>query len=78
MPAGLSATLDQGGYGGGRIRDVLNASDQERYYRAGPLSALLSVFVIPAIEELAILWPGHPDPQPRSEPDTESSEIALE
>src|SRR5262249_26444283 len=28
MPAGLSATLNQGGYGGGRIRDVLSASDQ--------------------------------------------------
>ena len=53
MPAGLSATLDQDGWGGGRIRDALNSSDQDRYYRAGPLSALLSVFVIPLIEDLA-------------------------
>ena len=53
MPQGLSTTLAQGGYGGGRIRDVLNAADQARYYRAGPLSALLSLLVIPAIEQLA-------------------------
>ena len=51
MPAGLSATLDQGGYGGGRIRDVLNSDDQARYYRAGPLSPLLSLFVIPLIRD---------------------------
>jgi hypothetical protein len=53
MPVGLSTTLNQGGYGGGRIRDVLNASEQERYYRAGPLSPLLSLLVIPLIERLA-------------------------
>jgi hypothetical protein len=52
MPAGLSTTLDQGGWGGGRIRDALNASDQAVYYRAGPLSSLLSVIVIPLIEQL--------------------------
>src|ERR1041385_7415917 len=53
MPVGLSTTLDQGGYGGGRIRDVLSATDQARYYRAGPLSALLSLLVIPIVEQLA-------------------------
>src|SRR6266542_1437156 len=53
MPIGLSTTLGQGGYGGGRIRDVLSAADQARYYRAGPLSALLSFLVIPLIERLA-------------------------
>jgi hypothetical protein len=53
MPPGLSATLNQGGYGGGRIRDVLNPDDQMRYYRAGPLSGLLAILVIPLIEDLA-------------------------
>ena len=53
MPAGLSGVLDQGGLGGGRIRDVLNAADQERYYRAGPLSPLLNLLVVPIIEQLA-------------------------
>jgi hypothetical protein len=53
MPMGLSTTLNQGGYGGGRIRDVLNASDQDRYYRAGPLSPLLGLLVIPIVEQLA-------------------------
>jgi hypothetical protein len=51
MPAGLSATLAHGGWGGGRIRDALNNSDQDLYYRAGPLSALRSVIVIPLIEQ---------------------------
>ena len=52
MPVGLSTTLDQSGWGGGRIRDALNSSDQAVYYRAGPLSSLLSVIVIPLIEQL--------------------------
>jgi hypothetical protein len=52
MPAGLSATLDQGGWGGGRIRDALDPSEQDTYYRAGPLSSLFSILVIPLIEEL--------------------------
>jgi hypothetical protein len=52
MPAGLSATLSQGGWGGGRIRDVLNSSDQDRYYRAGPLATLLSAIVIGFIERI--------------------------
>lgn len=36
-PSGMDALLDQGGRGGGRIRDVLSAADQQVYYRAGPL-----------------------------------------
>jgi hypothetical protein len=45
MPAGLSDLLNQGGYGGGRIKDVLSAKDQEKYYQAGPLSSFLSILV---------------------------------
>jgi len=41
------------GYGGGRIRDVLSSDDQARYYQAGPLAPLLSLLVIPLIENLA-------------------------
>jgi hypothetical protein len=45
MPAGLSDLLNQGGYGGGRIKDVLNANDREKYYQAGPLSSFLVTLV---------------------------------
>ncbi len=41
FPSGLSLTLDQSGFGGGRIRDALNASDQALYYDAGPLPPAL-------------------------------------
>jgi uncharacterized protein (TIGR03437 family) len=44
-PSGLDALLDQGARGGGRMRDVLSASDQQTYYQAGPLAVpLLPVF----------------------------------
>lgn len=36
-PSGMDALLDQGGHGGGRIRDVLSSADQQTYYQAGPL-----------------------------------------
>ena len=36
-PSGLDALLDQGGRGGGRIRDVLSPADQQTYYQPGPL-----------------------------------------
>ena len=36
-PSGMDALLNQGGHGGGRIRDVLSAADQQTYYQAGPL-----------------------------------------
>jgi len=36
VPVGLSATLDQGGAGGGRIQDSLVVADQGLYERAGP------------------------------------------
>jgi hypothetical protein len=34
-PAGMDTLLDQGGHGGGRIRDVLSSADQQTYYQAG-------------------------------------------
>jgi hypothetical protein len=52
MPPGLSALLDQGGYGGGRIRDVLQPSEQDRYYRAGPLATLLYPLVTTLIKQV--------------------------
>src|SRR5205823_1785780 len=45
MPPGLSAILNQAGYGGGRIHDALAAGDQKTYYQPGPLAPLLSLFV---------------------------------
>ena len=51
-PPGLSAVLNQGGHGGGRIRDVLSASDQDRYYRAGPVTTLLYPLLVLVIKQL--------------------------
>ncbi len=45
-PAGMDALLDQGGHGGGRLRDVLSADQQTTYYQAGPLPLLESPAVI--------------------------------
>lgn len=39
-PAGMDALLSQGGLGGGRIRDVLSAADQQTYYRPGPVPGI--------------------------------------
>lgn len=36
-PSGMDALLDQGGRGGGRLRDVLSPADQQTYYQPGPL-----------------------------------------
>lgn len=52
MPPGLSAILDQGGYGGGRIPDVLSPADQDRYYRPGPLSTFLYPLIVGLIKQL--------------------------
>jgi uncharacterized protein (TIGR03437 family) len=38
-PSGMDALLSQGGWGGGRMRDVLSATDQQTYFQPGPLSA---------------------------------------
>lgn len=40
FPAGMDALLSQGGHGGGRMRDVLSAADQQTYYQPGPLPGL--------------------------------------
>lgn len=53
MPPGLSAVLDQGGYGGGRIRDVLSPSDQDKYYRPGPVSTFLFPLLQAALQAIA-------------------------
>jgi hypothetical protein len=52
VPLGLSELLAQGGWGGGRMRDVLSAADQEKYYRAGPLSSLLAAVVGALVQQL--------------------------
>jgi uncharacterized protein (TIGR03437 family) len=38
---GVGQELDQEGYGGGRIEDVLDPTDQQTYYRAGPASEVV-------------------------------------
>jgi hypothetical protein len=48
----LSAVLNQGGHGGGRIRDVLSPADQERYYRAGPVASLLFPLLVELVKQL--------------------------
>ena len=50
-PSGMDALLDQGGRGGGRMRDVLSAADQETYYQAGPLP-LLEVPIVDLLVKL--------------------------
>ena len=52
MPSGLSDLLNQAGYGGGRIQDVLNAGDQKRYYQPGPLSPILSALAGALLKEV--------------------------
>ena len=52
-PSGMEAALSQGGRGGGRIRDVLGANDQQVYYRAGPLSTFEFPLVNLLVQQLA-------------------------
>lgn len=71
MPPGLSAILNQGGYGGGRIRDILSADDQNRYYRPGPLSAILSILAGALLRQLtgeSFALPVFPDAGPSAFP----------
>lgn len=49
---GLTATLNQGGYGGGRIRDVLQPAEQDVYYRPGPLAPLLYPLVVQIVKQM--------------------------
>jgi uncharacterized protein (TIGR03437 family) len=51
-PSGMDALLNQGGRGGGRIRDVLSASDQQTYYRPGPLALLEAPILDLLVNEL--------------------------
>jgi hypothetical protein len=67
FPSGLSQILGQGGLGGGRIQDALNASDQALYYRAGPLPPpLVPVFGFIAFQltGLSLLGPIFPTAGP--------------
>jgi uncharacterized protein (TIGR03437 family) len=52
-PPGLSELLDLGGWGGGRIEDVLSPSDQQTYYRAGPAPSTLATIVSGLVAQLA-------------------------
>ena len=51
-PSGMDALLNQGGRGGGRLRDVLSADDQQVYRRAGPVGLLESPLVNLLVREL--------------------------
>ncbi|MGA2588656.1 MAG: hypothetical protein ABSH32_01960 [Bryobacteraceae bacterium] len=51
-PPGLTEELDQSGYGGGRIEDVLDSAQQQTYYAAGPASALLAALVSQLVQEM--------------------------
>ena len=42
VDAEVGEELDQEGYGGGRIEDVLDQTDQQTYYQAGPASELVA------------------------------------
>lgn len=44
-PPGLSELLDQEGWGGGRIKDVLSPADQQKYYAAGPADPTVATLV---------------------------------
>jgi hypothetical protein len=70
-PPGLSAVLDQGGYGGGRIRDALSPSAQDVYYRPGPLAPLLVPVVnalLQAVAGISITVPVFGDAGPTAFP----------
>jgi len=61
-PAGMDALLDQGGHGGGRLRDVLSPADQQTYYQAGPLPTLelpVLLQVVQQITGLSLTGPIH-------------------
>ncbi|HJT87810.1 MAG TPA: hypothetical protein VJ732_08135, partial [Bryobacteraceae bacterium] len=53
-PSGMDALLAQGGRGGGRLRDVLSAADQQTYYQPGPLPLL----ELPIVELLVKILTG--------------------
>ncbi len=54
FPSGMDALLSQGGFGGGRLRDVLSPADQQIYYQAGPLP----LSEVPVINVLVSLLSG--------------------
>ena len=59
-PSGMDTLLNQSGYGGGRMRDVLSAADQQTYYRAGPLP----LFEVPILDLLVSSLSGGAVPGP--------------
>ena len=63
FPTGLDALLNQGGYGGGRLRDVVSAADQQTYYQAGPFPGLLLpviTFLVSQFTGMSITGPVYP------------------
>jgi uncharacterized protein (TIGR03437 family) len=61
-PAGMDALLDQGGHGGGRLRDVLSPADQQTYYQAGPLPLLELPVLLQFVQQitgLSLTGPTH-------------------
>lgn len=59
--AGLDALLNQDGYGGGRLLDVLSAADQKIYYQAGPFSVLPVIsFLVMQLTGMSITGPIYP------------------
>ncbi|MFN7998812.1 MAG: hypothetical protein U0Q18_34630 [Bryobacteraceae bacterium] len=59
-PAGMDALLNQGGRGGGRLRDVLSASDLQTYYQPGPLPLLESPLIVLLSQQLTGNSPSGP------------------
>ena len=52
-PPGLSELLDQEGYGGGRIVDVLDPANQQLYYSAGPAPAPVALLAGQLVQQMA-------------------------
>lgn len=52
VDAGVNEELDQEGYGGGRIVDVLDQAAQQTYYRAGPAPPLTAGLVGDLVQQL--------------------------
>ena len=70
-PSGMDALLSQSGRGGGRLRDVLSANDQQTYYRAGPLQIVQLPIVALLVEQLtgaALSAPIYPTAGPSAFP----------
>jgi uncharacterized protein (TIGR03437 family) len=52
LPPGLTDLLDQQGWGGGRIQDVLDTAGQQLYYGAGPAPANIAALAAALVLEM--------------------------